>query len=303
MKKNKSAFSMVIAMWLVLVMTMLVLYILEYMIPYSKNVKWIENSSNAFYQAENSIEDGLFKIRDRPTVVTEFSDVFLANTPVDYKYETYSSWTIIPYNWEWNSEFDITHNTLSYWNPIQLDIWDDLWIDWDNIDTNIFFKVPDLDKDNSTPETLSGWTTTAIINWQISGDDNTLNATWSWIMANEICESDWTCDKISIHTRQWQDLDWNETDDERFMDFYDDYCWIWEKCSLKFSLINKLELDTGNTSVPYLEYKFELESTKNIPLRYTRIKSSWKSYGFQKSLEVRIPQQTTNQAYDFTVFQ
>jgi len=88
--KNKSAFSIVIAILLVLIMSLLVLYILEYMIPYSKNVKWIENSSNAFYQAENSIEDWLYKFKTR-TDFSDYSKNFWTNS-VDYKYDTTSSW-------------------------------------------------------------------------------------------------------------------------------------------------------------------------------------------------------------------
>jgi hypothetical protein len=56
-------------------------------------------------------------------------------------------------------------------------------------------------------------------------------------------------------------------------------------------------------NIPYLEYKIKLNDTYKIPLRYSRIKSYGKSYGFQKHLEVKVPQQTTNEAFDFTVFQ
>jgi hypothetical protein len=33
------------------------------------------------------------------------------------------------------------------------------------------------------------------------------------------------------------------------------------------------------------------------------IEASGKAYGFKKDLEVQVPQQTVNQAFDFTVFQ
>jgi len=44
MKRNKKALSLVIAMGLTLVMALLAIYILEYMIPFSKNTKNIEQS-------------------------------------------------------------------------------------------------------------------------------------------------------------------------------------------------------------------------------------------------------------------
>ncbi len=301
MKKNKNAFSIVVAMLLVLIMTMLVLYILEYMIPYSKNVKWIENSSNAFYQAENSIEDALyfFKTRSGTTKFDDKSKDFI-NNGVDYKYNTTSTWKLIPYNWEWNSEFNLIFNKISHWKPIQLDIWNNLWINWNT--SKIYFKVPNLDFDNITIETLSWWTL-SVINWQISADNDTLNAAWSWIKANQICKSNWSCSWLSLWALQWQDLQWNEdTTNDVFQKFYSDNCWIWKKCSLKFSILNKLELDNNkHTPIPYLEYK--IITDKKIPLRFSRIKSEGKSYGFHKYLEVRVPQQTTNEAFDFTVFQ
>ena len=292
MKKNKSAFSIVIAMWLVLIMSLLVLYILEYMIPYSKNVKWIENSSNAFYQAENSVEDAFLNFKNRTNITQEFSKQFTSSSPVDYQYNTTSSWNTIPYSWEWNSEYDTDFNTISQWNPIQLDIWNDLGIS----DIKVTFKVPDL---SSWTETLS-WVTLPIINWQLSAEDDTLNATGSWIRANEI---NWN--QIDIDDRQWINLFWSEWNSEELLNFYNSKCWSWKECSLKFSIINKLELNVNNTPVPYLEYKFIFNTSiwKKVPLRYSRIKSSGKSYGFQKHLEVKIPQQTTNEAFDFTVFQ
>ena len=299
MKKNKSAFSLVVAIWLVLIMTMLVLYILEYMIPYSKNVKWIENSSNAFYQAENSIEDWLlfFKTRTGSTKFADQSKSF-GTSSVDYKYKTISTWNLIPYNWEWNSEFDTSFNTISQWNPIQLDIWNNVI----NFSTTKFsFKIPEIEWQNYS---LS-WSDIAIINWQLSADTNTLNASWSWILTNDL--NSWILDKTifdwskqnqkNIKYSEWQDLNWNKIS---IKNFYSSNCWNSKKCSLKFSIINKLET-TNWVLIPYLEYK--IKTNNKIPLRFSRIKSEWKSYGFQKHLEVRVPQQTTNQAFDFTVFQ
>ncbi len=47
-------------MWLVLISSLFAYTILEYMIPFSKNIKWIENSSKSYYQANNWIEMGLY---------------------------------------------------------------------------------------------------------------------------------------------------------------------------------------------------------------------------------------------------
>jgi len=300
MKKNKSAFSIVIAIGLVLVMSLLVLYILEYMIPYSKNVKWIENSSNAFYQAENSIEDALKKFKDRwESSFTDFSKPS-SSVPIYYSYNTTSSGTEIPYAWDWNSEFDTTFNKISQWDPIQLKVWN--WI------TNLWnikftFKIPEIEW-----QTYSlTWWKLPIINWQLTTKNNkTLNSSWSYILANDIDSSwlngiifNWSMENDNnIKFADWQLLDWTGS---WMVDFYINNCWNNSLCTLKMSIINKLESTTW-INIPYLEYKIKLNNS-NIPLRFSRIKSDWKSYGFQKHLEVKIPQQTTNEAFDFTVFQ
>jgi len=299
MKKNKSAFSIVIAIGLVLVMSLLVLYILEYMIPYSKNVKWIENSSNAFYQAENSIEDALKKFKDRwDSNFNDYSKDFSMTESIDYKFDTTSSGTEIPYNWEGNSEFDTTFNKISQWDPIQLKIWNwiiNLW------DLYFSFKTPEIEWKIYT---LSWWNL-PIINWQLTTENfKTLNSSWSYILANDIDIINknifnWTiANNENIKFSNWQLLDqtWSW-----MVDFYTNNCdWTNSWCTLKMSIINKLESTTW-VNIPYLEYKITHNS--NFPLRFSRIKSDWKSYGFQKHLEVKIPQQTTNEAFDFTVFQ
>ena len=73
---------------------------------------------------------------------------------------------------------------------------------------------------------------------------------------------------------------------------------------MKLSLINPLYTTTG-LKIPYLEYTINPWDNvwTKFPLYYTTIDTSWKSYWFKKDLNVRVPQQTTNQAFDFTLFQ
>jgi hypothetical protein len=305
MKKNKDAFWLIIAMWLVLVMTLLVLYILEYIIPYSKNVKWIENSSNAFYQAENSIEEGLYFFKTR-SWSTKFSDKTRdfknPKVWVDYKYETISTWSLIPYNWEWNSSYSWSYNTIFQWNPIQLSVWGNVITANLKLEKMKFsFQVPNLKPWNTT---LSG-SNIPIINWQLSSNTDTLNASWSWILTDDLWITDtdifdWSNrNNKNVNYNIWQKLNWDEGTIENF---YDNNCTgtsSW--CSLKFSIVNKLELKDEWTRVPYLEYKIKTDT--KIPLRYSMIKAYWKSYGFQKYLEIKIPQSTTNEAFDFSIFQ
>ncbi|USN57813.1 MAG: hypothetical protein H6767_05515 [Candidatus Peribacteria bacterium] len=72
---------------------------------------------------------------------------------------------------------------------------------------------------------------------------------------------------------------------------------------MKLSVIHPLELSSGDTTAPYLEYRIEIGNGDTIPLRFARVQGSGKSYGFKKDIQANIPQQTVIEALDFTIFQ
>lgn len=295
MKKNKKAFSIIIAMGLVLVTSLLAFTMLEYMIPFSKNIKWIENSTKAYYQANNWIETWLYFFSTRSNLRAESWKSYTKS--IDYKYNTISSWSVLPTSLYWNSEFDNNWNSINLTNPVQLSIWN--WFITNILQFKVDFRVPNLDNLPSA-ETLS-WATLPIINWQISSSDMTLNSnSWSTIKANEVCASNLTCTTwINIYNLSWEQIDWTTS---TIQTFYSNYCSTWiNECILKFSIINDLNT-TSWVVIPYLEWKIRT-SWENIPLRYSVIESEWKSTWFVKNLEVNVPQETVSEAFDFTVFQ
>ena len=130
----------------------------------------------------------------------------------------------------------------------------------------------------------------------LSSDTDTLYATGSWITATNINSWNWW----SINDKDGFILDGASS---TFSNFYSSHCnnsGSW--CTLKMSVINDLVLTQNDTKIPYLEYQI-IFWNNNLPDRYTRVEAYGKSYGFQKKLDVRVPQQTVNQAFDFTVFQ
>jgi hypothetical protein len=287
-------------MWLVVLITITAFVILSYMVPFSRWIKWIENSTNAYYLAYAWIEKALYHVKTRPFINSETWSV-MPNTAIWYSYNTFSSWTQIPLPGSWNSEFDKDYNIISPAEPLQLEVWK--WYQTNNWNSVSFlFRVPNLDNNSSTTETLS-WGTLPVINWLLSSQNNTLIASGTYLKANDVKSSNVTS-WVNIFSstsafRFWSTLSWSSVD---FQTYYSNNCWPSSWCTLKFSIINQLELTTNKTKIPYLEYKITWLSN-NFPDRYTKIKSSWKSYWFQKNLEVRVPQQTVNQALDFTVFQ
>lgn len=300
---NKKWFSIIIWMWIVIVATLSAYFILSFALPFAKNIKWIENSSASYYHAYGWIEDSMYFINKERSSLTQ-EKVQTNTTSSWYSYTTMSSWSMIPLAWYWNSDFDTDYNIININDPIQLDVWYMTNDEWSN--AKFYFKVPDMWQSINT---LSWWTN-PIINWSLSSENDTLISTWTYITADFINSntypSYWT-----IWTKIWESIFWT------WWTFKDFYNWEWifsmytnncktNSCILKMSVVNNLYLDDSkNTKLPYLEYKIDFWSlTWNKPaLRYTTINSIWKSYWFRKDLEIKVPQQTINQAFDFTVFQ
>lgn len=297
MKKNTSWFSIIIGMSLVLVLSITAYVLLSHIIPFSKNVKGIENASNAYYTSYAWIEQALYHVKKRLSITTETGSS-LPTTATGFAYQTYSSWLTIPSPWKGNSEYSTGYNVISMTDPIQLEVGrDSTWIsslNWSGV--NFIFKVPSIR--DTTTLSLS-WDTLPIINWMLSTSEDTLYASGTYIIADDINNSNgaspWNIDSQDGFTLTGSIYS--------FQDFFDDNCnGIGSGCVLKLSVVNPLLLnDAHQTPIPYLEYKITFPY--NFPDRYTVIESTGKSYGFQKNLEVQVPQQTVNQALDFTVFQ
>jgi len=283
-------------MGLVVLITLSAYVILDYMVPYAKNTKWIENASNAYYNAYWWIELALEHIKTRPNLTTEtWSTMPWITTPIWKSYSTSSSWMQIPKPWEWNSEYDKDFNTISRYEPIQLEVWAKNTkiydIDWSKNWIIFNFKVPnnlwDLKWDN-------------ILNILLSNENDTWYSSWIAIETQDIQN----ITDIWLVTINWTTLGWTGKD---FQSIHDLWCnWTNSWCILKISVINKLELINWNI-IPYLEWRINKWATSStnyiLPDRYTTITSWGKSYMYRKDLKVKVPQQTVNQALDFTVFQ
>ncbi len=291
MKKNKQALSLIIAISITLIMSIIAISLLEYIIPFARNTKKIENSVAAYYMADSAIENTLYSMSWK--AIDWEAHIPMPSSATWYSVDMTASWKTLPPTWKWNSEFDKNYNTIFVWNPIQLEIWNNRITNFNNF--KIYFKVPNTDFDNNTKEILDGWTL-KIINWQLTWNWNTLNSSWSQILAQDICNSKDSCIAILLKNKKGLDINDNSS---TFSNFYNNNC-VSKSCILKMSILNDLVL-TSWEKISYLEWK--IENDHNLPLRYRIIDTTWKFYWFQKSLEVKIPQKTLNEAFDFTVFQ
>lgn len=291
--KNKDWFSIIIAVFLMLITTLLAIYLLEYIIPFWKNVKWMENWTKAYYEANKWIEDVLFSMKDKDAYFE--NSKIMPTTSTWFSYNLIATWTTIPIIWNWNSEFDSNYNKISSSNPVQLLLkWS---INWSNVE--FYFKVPHFDDTTGSAISFSWWNS-PIINWQLSSDTSTLNATWSYVVYNDVDNSTWSLTSISFNNKYWFTLSWTiETFNYFYNDTNNNCTSSW--CILKLSVVNELKTNDWK-KIPYLEYKITWFSTP-VANYYTKISASWKSTGYKKSLELDVPQQTTIEAFDFTVFQ
>lgn len=306
-KNNKQWFSILLAMWITLVVWMMAILILEFIIPFSRNIKWVENSSAAFYQSYSGIEEAMWFISQN-NLWDESSENFVQANPQDIAYNVESMTSIIPPAWKGNSEYNANWNRFDNNFPIQLAITDSD-IDFSAVDFT--FRIPP-ELDNSNDVEWNDATQDYIINWIITGvsDNSTAWDTTDDVpvvlngLNTELIRKDevWDVD-IWIWSRDGRTIDWDVCSVTNFINGNAACSWISNiyDVTLKMSLVDELILDNGK-SIPYLEYQINFWGD-NVPGRYTQIETSGKSYGFKKSMDIKVPQQATNQAFDFAVFQ
>lgn len=293
-------------MWMVLLITLLAFLILEYIIPFSKNIKWIEHSSKAYYQAASGIEKALLFVGSWS--VNPWDSLSVQNNwVVSYNYSVAGSGTTLPIPWEWVSEYDTDWNTLAFGTSLQLEVGDIPWINWAS--SYFEFRAPQV---GWTGNPSLSWSTLPIVNWQLASQNDLLSAKndfsgapATWITVDEINDYYYPgYSPLTLENTLWERL---EDGDQSFEDFYTAQCQITgASCTLKFSVVNPLVLTNSlgyeaGTQIPYLEWRFIFNTP--IALRYAGLSSQWSSYGFQKNIEVKVPQQSIIEAFWFSVFQ
>lgn len=304
MKNNKKWFSIVFAMWMALISTLVVIYLLEYMIPFSKNVKGIENSTAAYYNGISAVENALYFITQN-TIWSE-SGTILPTTATGSSFQIYAKSTTLPSPWYGNSEFDTNRSRLSTWDPVQISL--PTAINWASV--KIFFRVPNFDNNAWTIDTIdASLNGVDLINWQLSSTWNTLNSqSGSRFDNSDICSSTNNGSSTFCMTT-WNtiwSISWLKLDNtsQTVSAFYAANCLVDYACTLKLSVINFLKWQTNSVPwkiIPYLEYKIVFPT--NVPSNVVRINIKGKSYGFQKEFDIYSPRESLIEAYDFTVFQ
>lgn len=332
MKKNKKAFGLVLAMFIVIVSLLLSMTVIEYIFPFSRSVVDMENSIKSYYFANSWIESGIYELKkyenDNTTKIKNKSlwsiwDKYLdsdfnnISNFISYKTKLQSSfvnidnlWDVDPFPWKWESSFDEDFNTIYVWNPIQIEIWRT-----NILNPKIQFKIPKITLSNNYKFDDNS----IIINWILSSED------WfiQWVDKNTITTTSWSVSvfwsvtSTPLFNIKWKDINswveidlyklyWSDKDKNlyNFQAWYNHLNCLVKSCILRFSIVNDLKVKNWSwhiVNLPYLEWKFK--NSNNFRKRYADIHSRWKSYWYMKKLDVKVPQVTLNEAFDFAVFQ
>lgn len=283
------AFSIVIALWLSLIFALIWLFLMEYIVPFSRSTVNIENASIAQYQAFAGIEQSLRSISQEDlwystSGILQNEDFRLVDFQVIW------NGSLIPREWTWNW-LDSNWNRLSQTEPIQLLVWNDRI---NNI-LNIRLRVPRFWWSNQSII----WGSEPLVLWQISSQSSTLTASPNGMILYNNISSNSNISTLNIWGREGNLIE-NLTIPVPFSNFYNSNC-ISSECVIRISLINRLTQSWGN-ELPYLEYQIDTNN-RNIPFQVTDISVTWLSYWFSRKYNVRVPQATTSAAFDFTVFQ
>ena len=94
MKQNKQGFSIIIAAGIVLLVSILAMSILSYIIPFARDVKGIENSVGAYYEANSGVENAMYFLKS--AIIGQESENKLSSGAVSNGFFITASGTLLP---------------------------------------------------------------------------------------------------------------------------------------------------------------------------------------------------------------
>jgi len=274
-----------------MIIIIIAIYLLEKIVPFSRDIKWVESGNISYYRANTALNEALLSMSGSNPGYETGSSAALYTTGSGITYTVTATGTVLPQSGLWNSEYDTNWSILGPGKPVQLLL--STSINWSLASTYLSFRVPDLDKNGTWDQFLTGSlaSSTPIINWTLSSSGDTLQASGSQIVASTANSG-----TVCFETLPWLTLSWSA---HTFSNFYTTKCST-EQCTLKLSLINPLLLN-GGENAPYLEYQAYFNVA--VPLQTAVIQTAWYAGGFRKNITRFIQQMTTSEALDFTVFQ
>lgn len=136
-----------------MIIVVIAVYLLEKIVPFSRDIKGVENGNISYYRANTAINEALLSMsRSDPSI--EASVNALSNGS-GMTYNITAKGGLLPPLGQGNSEYDPHWAILAPGKPIQLVL--PSGITWTVAAGTYFtFRLPNLDKNSGTSETLSG---------------------------------------------------------------------------------------------------------------------------------------------------
>ncbi len=286
---NTQGFSLVLALGMMIMMTSIALFILEFSVPFSRSVKWVEHAAKSFYQWYSALEHGLYDLeRDIPQKEPS-GDTSTVDEKTFFRYASEAVWSQIPISWWGNSEYDTD------WNMISSSGWLSFFIPANtftsiNKKISFTFRVPDFDENGTSDSIKSG--EKEVLLFQLSSSSDSISS-------KNLLSTDYSGNIFSLQgLMQGETLSNNSNTD--FSTFYNAHC-INADCVLRVAIVQKLIGGSQGQILPYLEW--QLNSSKDMPTGVTTIYAEGHSYGYRKNLALPYSQKSTNAAFDFVVLQ
>lgn len=297
-RSDRRAFAIFLAMLLTILIVLMGVYLIDKLMPASRDVKGVENGNVAYYKASSAIELALLSLSGaNPGAETGSTAGSLVSS--GYSLSTVGSGTVVPRPGFGNSEYDPNWNVISSGKPVQIK----LPVAYKPSDLTFEFRVPDLNRNGATgedgnadaaTEALSGGSAQTI-NWIITGSGDSLVSAASQVLtANQVNQTA----AISFAALTGSNL---SNASASVASFGTANCVSPVRCSIKLSIIRALETKSS-TAIPYLEYRIT-SAAGTIPQQWTRVVSEGYSRGFKQSRVRNVEQTTVGEALDFTVFQ
>lgn len=167
-----------------MIIIIIAIYLFEKIAPFTRDTKGIEYGNVAYYKANTALNEALLSMSgSTPWYGTGSSSVANGSGMI---YQVTGTGYANPMPGMGNSEYDQDWMILAPGKPIQIVLKTGGPMTWmSNVVSHFWFRVPDLNKDGRwSDQTLTG--TGPIINWELSVSGQTLQASGSQIMANEI---------------------------------------------------------------------------------------------------------------------
>lgn len=303
--RDKRWVGLIFALVSVVLLSMIMTVFYEIVIPRARNVKGIEQSNVAAYNAESGIEASLnsFTGSDIVSLINQSGTWYSSSGILSYDCPGVAGNTCtFPESWKGNSPTSSDYNIIRPGSPIQIPIRDTTITPG----FSIIFHMPDAFSGGISGRKLKDDTKPYFI-WTF-----TVNPTsWasqsitSWAWEKLIFSILKTSFNITSNTSTGITNTWDISQTlQGFIATNASNCDASYKCTLKISLIRDLETDDGK-KIPYLEYQITTSvwNTLKIPLQYATLTSTGTQGPFSKTVTREVERFTTNEAFDFTVLQ